>query len=214
MNCIIPFESKVSFKSPVKEICSISLEHEITKNDSELLGNFFISGTYKEHELSVNTSEFKFTIPFSVELANRVDNNTLEFSIDNFTYELDDNDLNVKIDYIINADDLLEERYDDPLDLIEEVKDEQIKGEVVAKESLNTDISNEDTKCNEINSEVLSAIKTDDDYITYHVHIVKESETVESIAMEYNIEKDDLLKINNITSISPKDKLLIPLKNE
>ena len=44
----------------LKEICSISLEHEITQNESEVLGNFLISGEYKIHELSLNKEKFNF----------------------------------------------------------------------------------------------------------------------------------------------------------
>ena len=47
MNLIIPFEKVVKFDTPVSEISSISLEHEITKNEKEVLGNFIIKGTYK-----------------------------------------------------------------------------------------------------------------------------------------------------------------------
>ena len=50
MKLIIPFEKKVKFNSNACEISSISLEHEFTKNEGEILGNFLISGSYKEHE--------------------------------------------------------------------------------------------------------------------------------------------------------------------
>lgn len=265
MNCIIPFESKVEFNSPVKEICSISLEHEITKNDTELLGNFFVSGTYKEHKLSINTSEFKFTIPFSVEFTNKIDTNTLEFSIDNFTYDLDGESLEVKIDYIVKADDIPEEneisenqnRVDninvpEEPDILEvasndsekinlpnistteteikelaqnqiENKDEILETRTLEKqETVNTEnIQNEGKEDkiitnnrDNINPEMLSFIKTDDDYTTYHVHIIKAEETIESIAKEYQIFKDDLLKINSDIEFTENAKILIPLKNE
>ena len=60
MNLIIPFEKVVKFDTPVSEISSISLEHEITKNEREVLGNFIIKGTYKEYELSLNKKDFSF----------------------------------------------------------------------------------------------------------------------------------------------------------
>jgi LysM repeat protein len=209
MNCIIPFESKVNFKNPVKEICSISLEHEITKNESELLGNFFVTGTYKEHELSVNTTDFKFTIPFSVELTNRVDINTLEFNIDNFTYELNNDELLIKIDYIINADDLQEDRVDlieNPLDLIE-VKDDN-----------NAEVNINEIKSEEITTQtkekIVNNMSLTDDLSSYHVYIVKENDTIETISKKYNIDKDDLCKINDKDSINSNDILLIPLNYE
>lgn len=230
MNCIIPFESKVKFNCPVKEICSISLEHEITKNDSEVLGNFLVSGTYKEHELSVNTSDFKFTIPFNVELANRIDSDSLEFSVDNFTYDMDGNEMIVKIDYIVTADDVREEivseppleEINDPLDLLsepikEEAEELPIPEIIIPKKVRSYEeelpIINEE-KREEIDTEIVTGVETENDYMTYHIHVVKETETIESIALTYKVTKDDLEKLNEVATINVGDKLIIPLANE
>ena len=213
MNLIIPFEKKVKFDTPISEICSISLEHEITKNDGEILGNFLITGTYKEHELSINKTDFNFTLPFSVELTTRVDLSSLDMSIDNFTYDLNGSDLDIKIDYVIEAQDLKEEpvfeRVEqdiEPITLIEE-KEEKINDE--KKEEINT---NEER---EIKSEtIINSVKAEDDYISYHIHIVSSGESLESIALKYHITKEEIETINNITTIEENDKLLIPLENE
>ena len=209
MNLIIPFEKKVKFDTPISEICSISLEHEITKNDSEILGNFLITGTYKEHELSVNKTDFNFTLPFSVELTTRVDLSSLDMSIDNFTYDLNGSDLDIKIDYVIEAQELKEEpiferveEESEPITLIEEK--EEIKNNVV-----------NDNEEREIKSEtIINSVKAEDDYISYHIHIVSSGESLESIALKYHITKEEIESINNITSINENDKLLIPLENE
>ncbi len=263
MNCIIPFESKVKFNTPVKEICSISLEHEITQNDHEILGNFIISGTYKEHELSINTSNFKFTVPFSVDLANRINHDTLEFSIDNFTYDLVGNDMNIYIDYALYAEDekedIVREEISevDPLDLIavepkdiaEENRKEQEKEDIpvtdaeertedtpneseeviphnteikedISKEEVMEKINEQRDGIDEINPQDIimdgniSNLGTENDYLTYHVHIVKETDSLESIAMHYKIDKDDIIKLNNIENITLNDKLIIPINNE
>lgn len=213
MNLIIPFEKKVKFDTPISEICSISLEHEITKNDGEILGNFLITGTYKEHELSINKTDFNFTLPFSVELTTRVDLSSLDMSIDNFTYDLNGSDLDIKIDYVIEAQDLKEEpvfeRVEqdiEPITLIEEEK-EKINDEI--KEEIN---NNEER---EIKSEtIINSVKAEDDYISYHIHIVSSGESLESIALKYHITKEEIETINNITTIEENDKLLIPLENE
>ena len=214
MNCIIPFKSKVKFDYPVKEICSISLEHEITKNVNELLGNFFISGTCKKHELSVNTTDFKFIIPFSVEYTNKIDIDTLEFSIDNFTYELDNNELSVNIDYMLSADDFEELSQDDELDPYELIQDEPFKEE--SSEEIREKAPKEENNINEKENyqDVISNINMDNDYIMYHVHLIKQDDTIESICKTYKVEKDDILKINNISSLEEIDKLLIPLQDE
>lgn len=216
MNLIIPFEKKVKFDTPISEICSISLEHEITKNDGEILGNFLITGTYKEHELSINKTDFNFTLPFSVELTTRVDLSSLDMSIDNFTYDLNGSDLDIKIDYVIEAQDLKEEpvfeRVEqdiEPITLIEEEKEKIIDEENEIKEEINT---NEER---EIKSEtIINSVKAEDDYISYHIHIVSSGESLESIALKYHITIEEIETINNITTIEENDKLLIPLENE
>ena len=203
MNLIIPFEKVVKFDTPVSEISSISLEHEITKNEKEVLGNFIIKGTYKEYELSLNKKDFSFTLPFSVEIASNIDINTLDFTIDNFTYDLIDKDLTVKIDYIVKADEKKEEptfektdRLPEPIDLIEERNEEN------------------DTTKDKINDNMITAvtgIKAENDYISYHIHIVKETEDIDFICKKYNISKEELLNINGITDININDKLLVPV---
>lgn len=210
MNLIIPFEKKVKFDTPISEICSISLEHEITKNDGEILGNFLITGTYKEHELSINKTDFNFTLPFSVELTTRVDLSSLDMSIDNFTYDLNGSDLDIKIDYVIEAQDLKEEpvfeRVEQDIEPITLIKEN--------KEKIN-DEKNEIKEEREIKSEtIINSVKAEDDYISYHIHIVSSGESLESIALKYHITKEEIETINNITTIEENDKLLIPLENE
>lgn len=192
MNCIIPFEDKIKFNYPVVEINSISLEHEYTINDLQILGNFLISGTCKEHKLSINTTDFNFTIPFDVSIPEDIDTNSLELTIDNFTYDLIDNELNINISYILKANDIVRE-------LTPIIKEEPPVIETV----------NEDTR--QIKSIYSNFI---DDYQTYQIYIVKEEDTISSISLKFNIDSDTILKINNIDKINIQDKLLIPVDNE
>lgn len=228
MNCIIPFEKKLKFEGNIKEIVSISLEHEVTQNPDEVLGNFIISGTYKEHELSVNTEDFKFVVPFSVELEKKIDKDSFEFWIDNFTYDIDGNEMLVKIDYAMAAEELKEdeERTEvSPVDLIvtpEEEEEKTFNEPEIQEETLTNEndeeneertevITQEETKSEEA---VISGLQTEDDYITFKIHVVKEEETLESICQKNNIDKDELLKLNDITDITLGDKLIIPYQNE
>lgn len=218
MNLIIPFEKKVKFSGPVKEICSISLEHEITKNEGEILGNFLVSGTYKEYELSVNKQDFNFTLPFSVDISNRVDLSSIEFSIDNFTYNLDNDELDIKIDYVVEGTEMKEEvafeRAPESLS-IESLLDE--KKEPLEENTEKNEIieEKEDRIDNDkITNVVTSMMDTEDDFMTYHIHIVKKEETLEMICEHYHISMEDVMKINNISAVEENDKLLIPLENE
>ena len=47
-------------------------------------------------------------------------------------------------------------------------------------------------------------------YVTYHVHIVREDDTVESICQKYEINKEELSYYNDITTIKMGDKLIVP----
>ena len=189
MNLIIPFEKVVKFDTPVSEISSISLEHEITKNEKEVLGNFIIKGTYKEYELSLNKKDFSFTLPFSVEIASNIDINTLDFTVDNFTYDLTD-------------------RLPEPIDLIDE-RNDAMKMPEIKEEPIKTD-----DKINDNMITTVTGINAENDYISYHIHIVKETEDIDFICKKYNISKEELLNINGITDININDKLLVPITNE
>ena len=107
----IPFENTLEFNTSIYEITKMSLEHEFNVNEGVVLGNFYITGEYRSHEVSVNKEPFKFTLPFTVELNERIDNDTLEFNIEDFSYDIvDDNKLKVNIEYSLEAEERKEER--------------------------------------------------------------------------------------------------------
>ena len=221
MNCIIPFTKDINFKTNIAKILSVSLEHEYTANPMEVLGNFTISGEYKVHEVSINKESFEYVLPFSVNLTKEIDINSVDFDIVNFTYEVvNDDTLRVNIEYSINAvelpeekeevtiDELLDEIDEDVRAEIEEVKEEE-KEEIQEKEEVleteNRDITDEakETILNSIN-------KDDNTYVTYHVHIMSETDTIESICLKYNVTESILKEYNDLTTIGVKDKVIIP----
>ena len=221
MNCIIPFTKDINFKTNIAKILSVSLEHEYTANPMEVLGNFTISGEYKVHEVSINKESFEYVLPFSVNLTKEIDINSVDFDIVNFTYEVvDDDTLRVNIEYSINAvelpeekeevtiDELLDEIDEDVRAEIEEEKEEE-KEEIQEKEEVleteNRDITDEakETILNSIN-------KDDNTYVTYHVHIMSETDTIEAICLKYNVTESILKEYNDLTTIGVKDKVIIP----
>lgn len=220
MNCIIPFTKDINFKTNIAKILSVSLEHEYTANPMEVLGNFTISGEYKVHEVSINKESFEYVLPFSVNLTKEIDINSVDFDIVNFTYEVvNDDTLRVNIEYSINAvelpeekeevtiDELLDEIDEDVRAEIEDVKEE--KEEIQEKEEVleteNRDITDEakETILNSIN-------KDDNTYVTYHVHIMSETDTIEAICLKYNVTESILKEYNDLTTIGVKDKVIIP----
>lgn len=216
MNCIIPFTKDVKFKSNIAEILSVSLEHDYTANETEVLGNFTISGEYKVHEVSVNKEHFEYVLPFSVNMTNKIDTNSVNFEVQDFTYEVIDNDtLRVNIEYSINADELKEEEplfkqveeptLDNLLDEIDREVEEEPKEEINEERDISEEAK--DTILNNIND-------GDDVYVTYHIHEMKETDTVESICLKYNTSDAILGEYNDLSTLTLGDKIIIPEINE
>lgn len=235
MDIKIPFESIVKFKATCFEITKMSLEHEYTINDETVLGNFIVSGEYKTYEISVNKDTFNYTLPFQVELNNNIDLNTVELDIDDFTYELIGND-SLKINIVYNVrGELMEttefERVDD-LDLDEELEH---LDEIVLEEEIEEPVKENEEEVKETNeveeeplvvdedvrnidqntqADIINSISSEESYVTYHIHIVKENETLESISALYKINLSVLTEYNDLTEINIGDKVLIPFDNE
>lgn len=204
MNCIVPFEKDIKFKTNIAEIVSVSLEHEITINDNTLLGNFLISGDYKAHEVSVNTEKFNFTVPFDMALPENIDNNSINFDIEDFTYEVNAPDiLKIKIDFSVMGNEIEKE----PLITNEKEVPEKIEEKKIEEnreeKAENIVLENKTTILN-------MADEVDDEYVSYHIHIVKENESIKEIIKLYNVSESDLEEYNDLNKINVNDKLIIP----
>lgn len=215
MNLIIPFTKDIKFTSNISEITSISLEHEFTVNNDEILGNFIVSGDYKTHELSVNKEHFEHVLPFRVDISSRIDRETVDLAIQDFTYEIKDNDtLKIDIEYTINALELKEEEPKEELfervedtesleDILDEISDENID----TQETRN--VSEEDKKT------ILESInEQDESFVTYHIHIMQENDTIDTMCTKYNTTSNVLNEYNDLSTVAIGDKLIIPDLNE
>ena len=223
MNITIPFSKDIPFKSKIAEICSISLEEDVSINEKELLGDFIISGDYKNLDINVDTMPFNFVVPFSVELEKDIDLNTLKYEIYDFKYDvINEDSLKVLISFHVEADVLVDKHANLFEKLLEDdlITEEQINEDENIVRDNNFDNINLDNQeeSNDIREEnkvnIISSHELEDDYITYHIHMVKINETIESISSEYKIDKDELIELNDITNINVGDKLIIPINNE
>lgn len=234
MNCVIPYTKEILFKSKIAEITSISLEHEMTINETELLGNFIISGEYKTHELSVNKEEFSHTLPFSIDLSEKVDTETIDFSITDFSYEvINDNTLKVFIEFSVAASEkVIEEKSEENEEIwqdvktaieneielpeiVEETVNERNEEPMVMEERKEEPIILEERLDSEAESTIIDSINNDTDtYALYHIHIVKEAETIDMISAKYNTTSDLISEYNDLSTIGIGDKLIIPLETD
>lgn len=228
MNLTIPFTKDIKFSSNISEILSISLEHEYTVNELGVLGNFIVSGEYKTHEVSVNKENFEKVLPFSVDLTNKIDTDSLDFAIEDFTYELKDkNTLKVNIEYSIKANLLKEEVFESVEDANETLEDMLDNIDLEEKEERNDEVIEEkmeekedieeqrDTVSEEEKETVISStLEKEESFITYNIHIMQSNDTIENICAKYNTNTSILEEYNDISKVSVGDKIIIPEINE
>lgn len=257
MKQIIPFKKELLFKTKVSEITSISLEHNLSLTTNDLIsGEFIITGDYKMTDASINREKFNFTLPFDIALDSRYDSNNLIIDIDNFYYEVINNEfLTVNIDVYIEGEKQSEkpqkiENTDERKDFdsedeapiitlippknnepslikpIELPTEEEMKKEedlldvninyqrppiTILNEGENNSSSKNNNLKNEFN--LFENIDNSDTYATYHVYIVKQNDTIDSIMEKFNVKKENLSIYNDLENIKVGMKLIIPYES-
>lgn len=237
MNCKIPFTKDIDLERKIFEITSISLEHEIKIEENTLKGNFIVTGDFKSHEVSVNKEAFSYVLPFEIDLLENIDADSVEFMIDDFTYEVVDSSiLRVNIDFNVvgnilevQEEEAKEEIFRDATELFkeqeEEVLDSQTEEVEIEKEEMIEEEKGEeqeDVRLEEnqgiekkVEDTIINSISgAEEEYATYHIHMVSDGESVETICTMYNSNVNILSEYNDLTSLTEGDKLIIPDKNE
>ena len=234
MKQIIPFKKELPFKTKVSEITSISLERELEVLDDGIVsGVFHITGDYKMNEGSINREKYSFDLPFDITLDPRYDINTVNADIEDFYYDVINEDtLKVNIDLFIEAEYLPEEpKVVEEVDVTEEKTDDMRTNEEEREDIVEEDIKEEipqvgEVKVTEVNDaqdrddtvdivkDLFSNLDNTETYTTYYVYIVKDDDTVEKILTKYDIAKEDFENYNDINNIKAGDKVIIPKKCE
>ena len=202
---IIPYEKDIEFDTKIAEITSISLEHEERTINDEIEGEFLISGDYKIHPISVNKEKFTYKIPFTIELTDNIDKDSISIDINDFTYDIKDNNiLSLKIELSF---DYKEKEEIQDIEILED-KEEELDREI------NDIISNQEEREEDNNTKIINSMTSESTYVTYHVYVVSMEDSIESICQKFNISKDTLHEYNEFESINVGDKLLIPIEDE
>ena len=258
MKKIIPFTKEIKFNTKIYEITSVSLEHNLTlKEENIVSGEFIVSGEYKINDSSINTEPFIYGLPFDISLDKKYDTDNLKIDIDDFKFEiineeilrvnidvliegieiinLDENNEiidEIKPDYIIESrnniknemdDELLSKKkenerfklFNDPLNKKEE--DGMYNGSdlfLQSDEKIEKGI-NDDNSIKNINSIFDNFSDKDEKYISYYVHIVRESDNLDTICLKYGVNIDMLKEYNNLDQITLGNQIIIPyIENE
>ena len=221
MKKTVPLKKELPFKSNLAQIVSIALDQEFKLVENTVKGNLLISGSYKMNDVSVNTEPFSYNIPVNIELSDKYILDDLVIDIDDFYYEIIDNNiLSVNIEIGL---DKLEER-----EVCEQKVEELEMEDIVYPFKYGEEIIEKVDKVNEVKEtkndrmdvkEVKTLFDSLDEsvetYSTYKVYIVKETDTIESIIMNYGITRELLEQYNDVSEVKIGDKLIIPsLYNE
>ena len=243
MKSIIPFTKELDFKTKVSEITSISLEREFEVNTSSIEGSLYVSGDYKSHEVSANVTPFNFKIPFTIEIPDNLVEESITLEISDFAYEMEENSkIKVSIELeLFGEEKEIEEEEDEEITPIEvdgeeivkmleeasekekemekedraEPKEEPTEEEKEEAPADTVDETREETE--DMTSEnviITGASNTPDEYTTYHIHIVKEGETIETICTMYNSNLSLLNDYNDLSEVSKGMKIIIPENDE
>ena len=234
MKKIVPFNNVLTLPTDVYEITAISLEHDIKKEVDAISGVFSITGEYKTTAGSVYQDNFAFELPFDIALGCTYNLDTLIVDIDDFRYELiENNKLKVNIDLYIDgeevtgdSDNLFTEKEYAQLKAAEEdtpqvIFDDRTSSNTEKEPDLLTEMLTDKEEPMENNNDIINdndneninifnGFNEDEKYVTYHVYPVTENDTLDKILEKFGITKDELAKYNGNLDIHPGDKLIIP----
>ncbi len=206
MRKIVPFKQDINFDTNVASINSISLEHTVDSvTDNVVMGKFIISGDYKMIDTSPNLDVFEYELPFNINIDNKYDMRDATFDINDFYYEVINNRiLAVNIELAIDG---IEEK-----EVIMEDKREEVSSFAEVNEETEEEITEkEDHENRDANVKSLfDDLDENENYVIYKIHIVTENDTLESIANDYAVTKEDLGIYNDLAEIKIGDKLIIP----
>ncbi len=245
MKKIISFEKELDFPSMIGEITSISLDNTLKFVDkSNIEGSFFVSGTYKMTEASTLEEKFNYDIPVEISLTEDFDLNDVDVSIDNFHYEiLNDDILKCNISVLIDGIEevLIEEEKEEQKEEKEELRecdgdkkeekeldmeklDEEEKKEEINIEENNNIITKEELKNEEEDdtveedkniSSLFETLSTSEEtFTTYSIYILRKEDTIEKIMDKYKITKEELSDYNDLNNLEIGSKVIIPSTNE
>lgn len=231
MKSVIPFTKELEFDTKVSEITSISLEREFNLENESIVGNLLVTGEYKSHEVSVNVLPFSFKIPFSIDISSKTKEDSISLEISDFAYDMvDDNKIKVHIELELEFEEQEEpeeekEQEDDSREIIEMLEEERAVEDIplIVEEAKEEEVLiNDEEQVSEVEekeeekmiTETVINTSTTDEYMTYHIHILKEGETLETLCAMYHVTGSFLAEYNDISNLTTGDKILIPFENE
>ncbi len=92
-----------------------------------------------------------------------------------------------------------------------EIEERAMENEIVMPQEV---IPQETETETEVNTLFQSVEQSEDKYVSYHVHIVRNDETLETIMAKYSVSLENLESYNDLNNMTVGTKLIIPSSNE
>lgn len=99
-------------------------------------------------------------------------------------------------------------------ELVEVEKEEDTSEKIKNDDATMNDSDIERNDVDDFANDLFSNLDNTETYTTYYVYIVKEEDTIDKIISLYGVTKEDIENYNDITSIKPGDKVIIPKTSE
>jgi len=202
MNKIIPFNKEIKFDECIGEITSIAIDDTLKFMDEFTIGGeLIVRGCRKLGDIE---EDFSYPIPTSIAVDNKYDTSKASISVDDFYYEIINEDtLKDKIDLIL--DNLFfKEKEITPIVHELEIDDEKLERN--EKEEIKEEPENV--------QDLFKETPIEKEYSIYRVYLVGMDDGLEDILEKYHITKEELSLYNDIDNIKPGTKLIIPSTDE
>ena len=106
------------------------------------------------------------------------------------------------------------ETFDEILDTIDEEL-EEVNEERNDDKVIDVIESNDKNITEEEQSAVLDVVnESEETFVTYHIHVMSDTDTIDSICTKYNTTKNILEEYNDLSTVAIGEKIIIPEVNE
>lgn len=209
MKKLVPFKKDIVFDTNIAEINSISLEHEITNHEESLIaGKFIVSGDYKMTDTSSHLDNFEYELPFNINIDKKYNIDNAEIDISDFYYEIINNRI-LSVSIELSVDNIEEQEVAMEREEIENTQEESSVEQTEIPEVPEEVETIEERESINVKS-LFDGLDEEEAYTIYKIHIVTENDTIESIALDYEVTKEDLDEYNNLSEVKIGDKIIIP----
>lgn len=188
MKKTISLKKVIEFPTMIGEVTAISLEENLKfLDESNIAGEFEITGRYKMTEASRIEEDFNYKIPVEILLTEKVELTTAKADVEDFYYEIENDDTMIcYIDVKIEGVELIEEleEKEEPI-LIDVVQKEERCIEIEEAESIDQE-NNEKKQIPDQKEKELSNRECDSEYIEMNKTNDQKEIAKEEITPEFN----------------------------